>query len=68
MKWCLISLFTLITFVHAETINIGGGGTQRCNADFTSNQSTKWHYHLFPVPVMIDSRMGEKKRKCIFMQ
>ncbi len=63
MKWFLIFLLILVPFVYADTINIGGGGTQQCTGDFTSNPPTEWHYHLFPVPVMIDSRMGEQKVK-----
>lgn len=62
MNWFLISIFVLTPFVYAETVDIGGGG-QFCNADFTINQPTEWHYPLFPVPIAIDSRIGEEKTK-----
>ena len=68
MKWyLLIVLFILIPPTYADTINIGGGGTQTCKGDFNSTHPTEWHYHLFPVPVMIDSRMdGEKIKMFIY--
>ena len=62
MKWFLISIFVIVPFVYADTIDIGGGG-RFCNADFTAKQPTEWHYHLFPIPVVIDSRIGSEKTK-----
>jgi len=59
MNWYffIISLFTIIPFTYAETINIGGGGAETCKGNFDSTHPIEWHYHLFPVPVMIDSRL-----------
>ena len=55
--------FLLIPFVYAENITIGGGGNQKCSANLNLSQRTEWHYPLFPIPVVIDSRIGKEKVK-----
>lgn len=41
----------------------GGGDYQLCNVNLTPNQPIEWHYPLFPIPVAIDSRIGEQKTR-----
>ncbi len=62
MKWSLIfALLLFVYFTYADTIDIGGGGFTQCKADFTLSQPIKWHDPLFPIPVVIDSKMNDKK-------
>ncbi len=62
MRKYIAFILIWVSFVDAETINIGGGGNEQCDVkNLITDQPENWHYPLFPIPVVIDSRIGEKK-------